>query len=88
MKILIIGAFVHLLIHPRLVGQPAKAPSQPVTEAYFGKRVTDLYRNPEDLKDPAVQEWMKAQPDYTHSVLDKIPGRQPLLSTGSSRFPD
>jgi len=88
MKIVIIGAFVHLLIHSCLVAQPAKAPSQPVTEAYFGKRVTDPYRNLEGLKDPAIQEWMKALTDYTHSVPDKIPGRHPLLSTGSSRFPD
>ena len=62
-----------------LFAQPPKAPSQPVTETYFGKQVNDPYRNLENLKDTAVQQWMKAQTDYTHSVLNKIPGRQRLL---------
>ena len=59
--------------------QPPKAPSQPVTETFFGKQVTDPYRNLENLKDTAVQQWMKAQTDYTHAVLNSLPGRQQLL---------
>ena len=43
-----------------LNAQPPKAPSQPVTETYFGKQITDPYRNLENLQDPAVQRWMKA----------------------------
>lgn len=71
-----------LLLVPILsVSQPPKAPSQPVTETYFSKQVTDPYRNLENLKDSAVQQWMKAQSDYTHSVLDQIPGRQRLLNS-------
>jgi len=62
-----------------LIAQPPKAPSQPVTEIYFGKPVTDPYRNFENLQDPAVQQWMKAQTDYTRSVLNRIPGRQALI---------
>src|SRR5678816_3489554 len=62
-----------------VVAQPPKAPSQPVTETYFGKQVTDPYRNLENLKDTAVQKWMKAQSDYARSTLNSIPGRQHLI---------
>jgi prolyl oligopeptidase len=34
----------------------------------------------ENLKDPEVQSWMKAQNDYTRAVLGRIPGRQQLLA--------
>ena len=81
MKIIyFIWCLVIVFVAPvNLFAQPPKAPSQPVTETYFGKQVTDPYRNLENLKDTAVQQWMKAQTDYTHSVLNKIPGRQRLL---------
>jgi len=59
--------------------QPPKAPSQPVTETFFGTQVTDPYRNLENLKDTAVQKWMKAQSDYARAVLNKILGRQRLI---------
>jgi prolyl oligopeptidase len=63
-----------------LNAQPPKAPSQPVTETYFGKQIIDPYRNLENLQDTAVQQWMKAQTDYTHAVLNSLPGRQQLLN--------
>jgi prolyl oligopeptidase len=34
----------------------------------------------ENLKDPEVQAWMKAQNDYTQAVLTRIPGREKLLA--------
>ena len=34
----------------------------------------------ENLKDPEVQAWMKAQSDYTRTVLATIPGRLKLLA--------
>ena len=34
----------------------------------------------EDLKDPKVQAWIKAQADYTVGVLARIPGREKLLA--------
>jgi prolyl oligopeptidase len=37
---------------------PSIAP-QPVTEDYFGTKVTDPYRNLENLDDLKVQTWMK-----------------------------
>jgi prolyl oligopeptidase len=34
----------------------------------------------ENLKDPQVEAWMKAQNDYTRALLAKIPGREQLLA--------
>ena len=54
-------------------------PSKSVTDDYFGTKVIDHYRNLEDLKDPAVQAWFKAQAVYAKSILEKIPGRDTLI---------
>ena len=59
---------------------PPPAPVRPVTDEYFGVKVTDPYRYMENLKDPEVAAWFKAQSDYTRSVLDHIPGRAALLA--------
>jgi len=58
---------------------PPVAPVRPVTDDYFGTPVVDNYRYLEDLKDPQVQSWMKAQAGYTRATLDALPGRQALL---------
>ncbi len=58
---------------------PPVAPVRPVADQYFGITVTDPYRYMEDLNDPEVEAWFKAQNDYTRGVLDKIPGRDALL---------
>src|ERR1700677_4914260 len=50
-----------------------------VTDDYFGTKVADPYRWLEDTTAPEVVAWMKAQNDYTRSVLASIPGRGPLL---------
>ncbi|WP_139924515.1 prolyl oligopeptidase family serine peptidase [Hymenobacter sp. DG01] len=60
------------------LGQPT-APSVPATDTYFGVKVTDPYRNLENLTDPAVQTWMKTQAAYARQTLDAIPGRQGLI---------
>ena len=57
---------------------PPVAPVRPVTTTYFGTAVVDNYRYMENLKDPEVQAWMKAQAGYTRKVLDRIPGRNAL----------
>lgn len=61
---------------------PTGAPSQPaaptpVTETLWGKSVTDDWRDMEKLG-PATIGWMKAQGDYTRTVIDAIPGRADL----------
>jgi prolyl oligopeptidase len=58
---------------------PPVAPVRTVTDDYYGTKIADPYRYMEDLKDPQVQSWLKAQNDYTRSVLDRIPGREKLL---------
>jgi prolyl oligopeptidase len=54
-------------------------PVRPVTDTYFGTTVSDPYRYFEDLKNPEVAAWMKAQADHARSALDRIPGRNALL---------
>jgi hypothetical protein len=54
------------------------APVKPVTDNYFGAKVPDPYRYMENLKDPEVQSWFKAQKDYARSILGSIPGRAAL----------
>jgi len=59
-------------------GQPV-APVRPHADTYFGTPVVDGYRYMEDLDDPEVKAWMRAQADYTRGQLDALPGRKPLL---------
>lgn len=56
------------------------APVRPVTTDYYGTKIVDPYRYMENLKDPKVQAWMKAQDEYTRAVLARIPGREKLLA--------
>ena len=57
---------------------PPVAPVRPITDTYFGTPVVDNYRYMENLSDPEVQSWMKAQAAYTAKVLDEIPGHAAL----------
>jgi prolyl oligopeptidase len=54
------------------------APVRPVTDTYFGTEVVDNYRYLENLKDPEVAGWMKAQANHTRTTLDSLPGRAAL----------
>ena len=63
------------VLHP-----PPAAAVRPVTDDYFGRKVVDDYRYFENLKDPEVQRWMKAQADYTRATLDALPGYSKLLT--------
>lgn len=58
--------------------KPPATPTREVTDDYFGTKIVDSYRWLEDLKSSEVGDWMKAQNDYTRSVLDRIPGRDKL----------
>lgn len=59
-------------------GRPPVAPVHPVTDTYYGTPVVDPYRYMENLRDPEVQAWMKAQDDYTRRELAAIAGREAL----------
>lgn len=50
--------------------------SKSVTDEYFGIKVTDDYRNLEDLNDLSTSNWMKDQTQYSLSILRNIPSRQ------------
>ena len=51
----------------------------PIVETYFNKKVTDDYRNLEDVKDSLILNWMKTQSTYARSMLQSIPERQYLI---------
>ena len=67
------------IVQTCLKAQPPKAPSQPVTETFFGKEVTDPYRNLENLKDSSVLNWYKAQSAYTEEQLKELPLREEIF---------
>jgi prolyl oligopeptidase len=60
--------------------RPPVAPMRPVVDNYFGTKVTDPYRYMENLRNPEVAGWMKAQNAYTRGVLAHIQGRDELLA--------
>lgn len=62
-----------------LPSHPPTALVRPVTENFYGTKVTDDYRYMEDLEDPEVQSWFKSQNEYARAVLQSLPGRQKLL---------
>ena len=79
----LVGVFVSagLAAQTPVSATSPKAPETPTREViddYFGSKIVDPYRWLEDLKSPEVAAWMKAQNDYTRSVLDRIPGRDKL----------
>ncbi len=58
---------------------PPQATVRPVIDDYFGTKVVDNYRWMENLQDPEMQQWMRAQADYTRKTLDALPGYTALL---------
>ena len=61
---------------------PTIAPS-PVTEDYFGTKVTDRFRGLEALDAPTL-DWMRAQGKVTRSILDTIAPRAAYLAKMSA----
>jgi prolyl oligopeptidase len=65
---------------PAEPAKPPEAPVRAVTEEYYGTKVSDAYRYMENLKDPEVAAWMKAQNDYTRAIVARIPHRAELFA--------
>jgi prolyl oligopeptidase len=65
--------------------KPPVAPIRDVTETYFGTTVTDPYRHLENMKDPEVAAYIRAEADYTQAVLKAIPGRDKLYREVAQR---
>ena len=59
---------------------PPIAAVRPVTDGFFGIKVIDPYRYMEDMANPEVAAWFKAQNDHARAVLARIPGRRELLA--------
>src|ERR1700693_5760195 len=59
--------------------QPPATKKITVTDTYYGMQVTDNYRWLEDMNNKEVEDWFKAQHDYTDSWLDKVSGRDALF---------
>lgn len=75
---------VLLLLMPFLVAsqeivKPEKAKPKSVVNEYHGIKVEDPYRYMEDLSNPEVINWMKANTKYAESVLNSIPGKSEMI---------
>jgi prolyl oligopeptidase len=58
---------------------PPVARIEPVTETFFGAKITDDYRWMENPKDKEWEPYMRGQADFARAQLDAIPGRADLL---------
>jgi prolyl oligopeptidase len=74
-----IAAFLIQCKQKQTVEKPPLAPEKPVTDTYFGTQVTDDHRYMENTEDTTFLNWLKAQSDYTKTVLGSIDARQDLL---------
>ena len=59
---------------------PPVARVEPVTEDFFGTKVTDPYRWMEASDKPEFQDYLAAQGQYARGVLDTIPGRDAIAT--------
>jgi prolyl oligopeptidase len=59
--------------------KPPVAPVRPVTDDYFGIKVSDPYRYFEKSDDPEYIAWLKGQDAYTRGQLARIPARDAFL---------
>ena len=50
------------------------------SDTYWGVTVSDPYRWLEDIKNPEVEKWFKAEADYTNAQMAKIPGQDKLIA--------
>ncbi len=60
---------------PSALAAPPSIEPRPVTDTYFGNAVVDPFRHLENIKDPKVAAWMRAQADHARAALDRLPER-------------
>ncbi len=60
------------------IPNPPATKQRPVTDDYFGHRITDPYRWLEDGNSGETQQWVADQLAYTRNILDKLPAREQL----------
>lgn len=59
--------------------RPPVAPVRPVNEAFFGQSVADPYRYLEDVTNPQVSAFLRAQDEFARNSLAALPGRKAML---------
>ncbi len=59
--------------------QYPKSKTVDVMETHWGMKINDPYRWIEDIKNPDVIAWFKAQSEFTNAQLAKIPGQDKLI---------
>jgi prolyl oligopeptidase len=59
---------------------PPPAPSEPVTDTLHGVTVSDPFRNLENVKAPATQQWLLAQSALATAQLSRIDGRDAIAA--------
>ena len=69
----------------QLAAAPPPAPTEPVTDDYYGTKLVDPYRWMESGKDPRWTPWLKAHAAHSRSTFDSMAGRARLLSDISQR---
>ena len=67
---------------------PAPPATKPVTNEYFGHAIVDRYQYFENLRDPVVQQYFKAQSEYTNAVLGLLEPGLSQLKAGITRLVD
>ncbi len=72
--IVVAAAAVVLVAENTSPAAPPVAAKKPVTDTYFGVKVTDDYRWLEDWNNPAVREWSEAENAYARRLLAGLPG--------------
>ena len=70
---------ISLSCNKHTLNAPRTAKIQNVVEDFYGVKVDDPYRYMENLDDPEVMDWIRAQAEYSSMVLGNIPGRDILL---------
>ena len=61
--------------------KPPATRTDNVTETLHGVTIADPYRWLENQTSPETRAWIDAQNAYTHSLIDKLPGRDQLRKT-------
>jgi prolyl oligopeptidase len=60
------------------ISRPPATREERVVETLHGVEVADPYRWLEDQAAPATRAWIDAENAYTQSILERLPGKQPI----------
>jgi prolyl oligopeptidase len=75
----ILFMFSSSLLPAQQIIKPEKPIPEVVIDEYHGVKLEDPYRYMEDLKNPKVLNWMKANTKYAESILEAIPERDKMI---------